>query len=64
MTARFLASALLLLAIPAAAHAAGAVPVEEASTTLLFAIGATGVLIGRHAAMRGRSQRDDCQHDD
>tara|TARA_A100001391_G_scaffold83275_2_gene54526 strand:+ start:25053 stop:25220 length:168 start_codon:yes stop_codon:yes gene_type:complete len=54
MTARVLASAMILLAIPVAAHAAGAVPVEEASTTLLFAIGATGVLIGRHAATRRR----------
>ena len=59
MTTRFLAFAMILVAIPAAAHAAGAIPVEEASTTLLFAIGATGVLVGRHAAMRGRTQRDD-----
>ncbi|WP_137679883.1 hypothetical protein [Aurantiacibacter suaedae] len=59
MTPRLIASAMILAAIPAAAHAAGAVPVDEASTTLLFAIGATGVLIGRHAAMRNRPQQDD-----
>ncbi|MEN7538523.1 hypothetical protein [Aurantiacibacter flavus] len=59
MTSRLLASAMILVAIPAAAHAVDAVPVDEASSTLLFALGAAGVLIGRHAAMRGRHRRDD-----
>ncbi|OYX63584.1 MAG: hypothetical protein B7Y88_12455 [Sphingomonadales bacterium 32-64-17] len=59
MISRLLASAAILVAIPAAAHAAGAMPVDEASSSLLFAIGAAGVLIGRHAAMRGRPQQDD-----
>ena len=59
MSVRFLASAMILAAIPAVAYAAEATPVGEVSSTLLFALGATGVLIGRHAAMRGRTQRDD-----
>ena len=48
---------LLLLATPAAALAAGAVPVPEGSQFTLFALGALGVLIGRRASMR-RPQDD------
>ena len=51
--------ALALLALPAAAYANGATPVDEAPSTLLFALGAAGVLIGRHAAVRRRNHRDD-----
>ena len=58
MTCRHLVAALLFAVAPAAAQAAGATPVGEASSTLLFALGAAGVLIGRHAAIR-RTHRDD-----
>jgi len=53
-----LCTALALLALPVAAHAAGGTPIPEASSTLLFALGAVGLIIGRHAAKR-RRKRDD-----
>jgi hypothetical protein len=43
---------LIALATPAAAFAAGGVPVPEGSQFTLFALGALGVLIGRRASMR------------
>jgi hypothetical protein len=44
--------ALSLLATPAAALAAGGVPVPEGSQATLFALGLLGVIIGRRASMR------------
>ena len=43
---------LIALTTPAAAFAAGGVPVPEGSQFTLFALGALGVLIGRRASMR------------
>ena len=43
---------LLALATPAAALAAGGVPVPEGSQFTLFALGARGVIIGRRASLR------------
>lgn len=42
---------LALLATPAAALAAGGVPVPEGSQFSLFALGLLGVIIGRRASM-------------
>ena len=56
MVLRLLAC-LIALTTPAAALAAGAVPVPEGSQFTLFALGALGVLIGRRASMR-RPQDD------
>jgi hypothetical protein len=41
-----------LLATPAAALAAGGVPVPEGSQATLFALGLLGVIVGRRASMR------------
>jgi len=48
---------LVALATPAAAFAAGAVPVPEGSQFTLFGLGLLGVIIGRRASMR-RSEDD------
>lgn len=47
-----------LLATPAAALAAGGVPVPEGSQATLFALGLLGVIVGRRASMR-RPDRDE-----
>ena len=52
---------LAALATPAAAFAAGGVPVPEGSQFTLFALGVLGVLIGRRASMRG--PKDDREQD-
>jgi hypothetical protein len=44
--------ALFLLIVPAAAFAAGSVPVPEGSQATLFALGLLGVIVGRRASMR------------
>jgi hypothetical protein len=41
-----------LLATPAAAFAAGSIPVPEGSQATLFALGLLGVIVGRRASMR------------
>ncbi len=43
---------LSLLATPAAAFAAGGIPVPEGSQATLFALGLLGVIIGRRASMK------------
>ena len=43
---------LFFLATPAAALAAGSVPVPEGSQATLFALGLLGVIVGRRASMR------------
>lgn len=45
-------SGLLLASLPAVAQASGGTPVSEASSTLLFALGTLGVLIGRRVSSR------------
>jgi len=52
---------LLALTTPAAALAAGGVPVPEGSQFTLFALGALGVLIGHRASMR--RPKDDREQD-
>lgn len=42
---------LSLLATPAAALAAGSIPVPEGSQFTLFALGVLGVVVGRRASM-------------
>ena len=51
MVAR-LFTGLSLLVTPAAAMAAGSVPVPEGSQFTLFALGLLGVIVGRRASMR------------
>ena len=51
MVARF-SLVLSLLATPAAAFAAGGIPVPEGSQFTLFALGLLGVIVGRRASMR------------
>lgn len=52
MTFRLVIAGLALFCTPAMALAADGVPVSEASSALLFALGALGVLIGRQASRR------------
>lgn len=54
-----LVGALVLVTMPAVALASNGTPVPEASSTLLFAIGAVGVLLGRTASMRRRKREKD-----
>ncbi|HSQ95484.1 MAG TPA: PEP-CTERM sorting domain-containing protein [Croceibacterium sp.] len=60
MVARYILG-LSLLATPAAALAAGAVPVPEGSQATLFALGLLGVIVGRRASMR--KPDDDSEQD-
>ena len=47
-----------LLVTPAAALAAGGVPVPEGSQATLFALGLLGVIVGRRASMRKPDDRE------
>jgi len=60
MVARYF-MVLSLLATPAAALAAGSVPVPEGSQATLFALGLLGVIVGRRASMR--KPDDDSEQD-
>jgi hypothetical protein len=58
MVARLLIG-FILLATPAAALAAGGVPVPEGSQATLFALGLLGVIVGRRASMRKPDRDED-----
>jgi hypothetical protein len=52
------AFALLLLVLAAPAHAQGAAQVSEPSQLALVALGVLGVIVGRNAAKRRKSDDD------
>ena len=60
MTNRFSLYALALLALPSSLSAADGVQIPEAPSSVLFALGVAGVLIGRHISRRrgGSKPRD------
>jgi hypothetical protein len=59
MTNRFYLYALALVALPASLSAADGAQIPEAPSSMLFALGVVGVLLGRHISRRrGNKPRD------
>lgn len=60
MTNRIYLYALALVALPATLSAADGIQIPEASSSVLFALGVLGVLVGRHISRRrgGGNPRD------
>ncbi len=59
MTNRIYLYALALVALPTTLYAADGVQIPEAPSSMLFALGVVGVLLGRHVSRRrGNKPRD------
>jgi len=58
MYSRWLSVPILLLC-PVALAAADGTPVPEASSSVLFALGVLGVIVGRYASRRRKGERPD-----
>ena len=59
MIMRWIASLSALTLLPATLLAADGVQIPEAPSSVLFALGVLGVLIGRHASRKRQSKRND-----
>ncbi len=59
MNNRFYLYTLALLALPVSLSAADGTQIPEAPSSVLFAIGAVGVLVGRHVSRRRGTKRKD-----
>ena len=59
MITRWIVSLSALTLLPAIVLAADGVQIPEASSSVLFALGALGVLVGRYASRKRQTKRKD-----